>query len=781
MELIGEDDILTMSISMFKILGEGHRHDKDKFINIFRCVNICMFIWNLIIILGSIPYATGFVYINIMEGALSCSHALLKYACFIYYKSDIEKLLHDFQEFWKITQIPAIYGTAKIVHKYLFFGEKAYLTAGLTVMFIYNLRPLMDKQNRFMFECWPLLNQSIIMEAIVLFSQFYFFLVYISIVFAFDIFYIAYSIHLIMQLKLLKYTFEHIRRQDGSGRIYECIRQHKLLLGVFNRMRNVYFWMLLFYYAVTLITGCSQLYIILLAQPGLFEMIASTIYLAALLVEFGVYTISVEEIVYQLTDISRSIYMSTWYERNLSDKRDLLMIMMKTQQQKYLSAAGMIDMNVDTFGSSSLNSSMETIGEDDILTMSISMFKIVGEGNRHDKDKFINIFRCVNIAMFIWNLIIIFGSIPYATGFVYIKIMEGALSCSHALLKYVCFIYYKSDIEKLLDDLRAFWKITNTPAIYKIAKIVYKYLFFGQKVYLVAGLTVMFIYNLRPVLEKQNRFMFECWPLLNNSNIMEAFVLFSQYYFFLIYVPVVYAFDNFYIAYSIHVILQLRLLKYSFEQIKHEDESGLIHQCVRQHKLLLGRMRDVYFWMLLFHYAVTLITGCSHLYIILLAQPGLFEMIASTIYLAALIVEFGVYTISVEEIVYQLTDISRSIYMSTWYERNLSDKRDLLMIMMKTQRQKYLSAAGMIDMNVDTFGSALLKYVCFIYYKSDIEKMLDDLQEFWKITEVPEIDKVTKIVYKYLFLGQKMYARRVHCSVHIRFTPVTGKADAFYV
>lgn len=140
----------------------------------------------------------------------------------------------------------------------------------------------------------------------------------------------------------------------------------------------------------------------------------------------------------------------------------------------------------------------------------------------------------------------------------------------------------------MLDDLQEFWKITEVPEIDKVTKIVYKYLFLGQKMYMLAGFTVLCIYDLRPLLEKQTRFMFECWPLLNNSIIVETIVLFSQYYFFLISLSVVYAFDNFYIAYSIHLIMQLKLLRYTFENIRNEDESERIHQCIRQHKLLLA-------------------------------------------------------------------------------------------------------------------------------------------------------------------------------------------------
>lgn len=43
--------------------------------------------------------------------------------------------------------------------------------------------------------------------------------------------------------------------------------------------------------------------------------------------------------------------------------------------------------------------------------------------------------------------------------------------------------------------------------------------------------------------------------------------------------------------------------------------------------------------------------------------------------------------------------------MSNWYEADKLVKNILLTIMMRAQKQKYMSAGGLMNMNIDTFGS----------------------------------------------------------------------------
>lgn len=58
--------------------------------------------------------------------------------------------------------------------------------------------------------------------------------------------------------------------------------------------------------------------------------------------------------------------------------------------------------------------------------------------------------------------------------------------------------------------------------------------------------------------------------------------------------------------------------------------------------------------------------------------------------------------------------------MSKWYEMECRVKKVLLFVMTKAQRQKYLSAGGIIDINVDAFGSVSINNFIYLrvqYYK----------------------------------------------------------------
>ncbi|GJQ87662.1 hypothetical protein Trydic_g17481 [Trypoxylus dichotomus] len=124
-------------------------------------------------------------------------------------------------------------------------------------------------------------------------------------------------------------------------------------------------------------------------------------------------------------------------------------------------------------------------------------------------------------------------------------------------------------------------------------------------------------------------------------------------------------------------------------------------------------MREMYAWMLLFHYLVTLTTACSQLYVIMLRTSGVVETITTIIYIFNLFAEFACYTFPVEEIVFQFTDISNAIYMSGWFDASESRKRILLVMMLKTQQQRYFSGGGMIEININAFGSVARKAFSF--------------------------------------------------------------------
>ncbi|GJQ87647.1 hypothetical protein Trydic_g17471 [Trypoxylus dichotomus] len=139
----------------------------------------------------------------------------------------------------------------------------------------------------------------------------------ICITFTYDSMYISYSIHVIVQLRLLKYKLKHLVIGDDIGKLYDCLRHHQFLLS----------------------------------NADLIDLISTSTYIVALLIQFGYWSVPVEEIVFELSTISTAVYTSKWYEEDTIVKRILLTMMVRAQTQKYMSAGGLMEMNINTFGS----------------------------------------------------------------------------------------------------------------------------------------------------------------------------------------------------------------------------------------------------------------------------------------------------------------------------------------------------------------------------------------------------------------------------------------------
>ncbi|KAK9744747.1 7tm Odorant receptor [Popillia japonica] len=69
------------------------------------------------------------------------------------------------------------------------------------------------------------------------------------------------------------------------------------------------------------------------------------------IVQFGLYTFPAEEVAFEFLDISNAIYASKWYRNEVEVQRLILYVMRRSQQQKYFTGAGLIDISVETFDS----------------------------------------------------------------------------------------------------------------------------------------------------------------------------------------------------------------------------------------------------------------------------------------------------------------------------------------------------------------------------------------------------------------------------------------------
>lgn len=153
---------------------------------------------------------------------------LLKYSFYCYNKPNLEKLLNLKQKFWDTND--KIDLSTKRIFKNLNIIQYFAMIMGLSVGVMYSLRPFFNHSNKFIFDS-GFMADSIILETIVLFSQYYFLIFWVPVTLGYDAIYFCFSTHVIIQTRMLKKKLREISRDVRIEEVYRCITHHQLLLA----------------------------------------------------------------------------------------------------------------------------------------------------------------------------------------------------------------------------------------------------------------------------------------------------------------------------------------------------------------------------------------------------------------------------------------------------------------------------------------------------------------------------------------------------------------------
>lgn len=144
------------------------------------------------------------------------------------------------------------------------------------------------------------------------------------------------------------------------------------------------------------------------------------------------------------------------------------------------------------------------------------------------------------------------------------------------------FLYYKSDLIQLLNDMLHFWNSRK----FASANLIYQYLNTGQNCFIASSLVVITTMFLRPALNNNSKYIFHCYE--PESFTLDTITLACQYYFVAIVLCITGSYDFMYISYSVHIIIQLRLLKHKLRNSIGDQDIATLHNCVKHHQLLLS-------------------------------------------------------------------------------------------------------------------------------------------------------------------------------------------------
>lgn len=160
------------------------------------------------------------------------------------------------------------------------------------------------------------------------------------------------------------------------------------------------------------------------------------------------------------------------------------------------------------------------------------------------------------------------------------------------MFKYFVFMYNKTDLQELMiAKVERFWKIPReNRKLSKDIGNIYKGVNCLQIVMLADVVPVITIYFLTPYFNPSNIYIFPS-NVFVNSIVMDAIVLFFQYYFATFVAFIVVGYDFIYLSLCTELRVQAKLLKYELNRVFSRTGGGdasAIAVCVKQHNFLLS-------------------------------------------------------------------------------------------------------------------------------------------------------------------------------------------------
>ncbi|KAK9711573.1 7tm Odorant receptor [Popillia japonica] len=225
--------------------------------------NIIVMILMLFYILLDFYRVNGETYAKVLQSTISVCHTLLKYLLMIHFKEDVEILRNtitsELDKYKCVMSKKAIGYLRTIQHI-----EELITMVGATTVYIYLLRPLLNSNYFLLLE--TALPDSLALNAIMLLCQYYFMWMGYLLVFGYDLTYFVCCEVTVLQMQLLKRRLVEITNSEDfriKSTIRPCIAYHQTLLLIYSQMRSMYSTALLFHYFVTIITMCSDLFVLI--------------------------------------------------------------------------------------------------------------------------------------------------------------------------------------------------------------------------------------------------------------------------------------------------------------------------------------------------------------------------------------------------------------------------------------------------------------------------------------------------------------------------------------
>ncbi|XP_065156425.1 odorant receptor 49b-like isoform X2 [Atheta coriaria] len=251
--------------------------------------------------------------------------------------------------FWNPDDFPKslqrkIESTYKLVYRILFtFAVLVYCTCVL-----FYLQPIF-KPNELLVACYvPDIPYAF--EILQVYEYIYGF-TFAAFVVGIDSLYVIYCTHLIVQIKIINYSLEHIDVTDANfmNDFKVLIEYHNFLLMYASELLSFWSLPLLAQYVISIYMSCMELYMLVENLSNFGRVMLSAVYCSSLYVQFALYCFPATYFIAEAEILPVSMYNSNWYEGTISIQKNVCFVIMRAQKSFRFYAAGLAEINCQAF------------------------------------------------------------------------------------------------------------------------------------------------------------------------------------------------------------------------------------------------------------------------------------------------------------------------------------------------------------------------------------------------------------------------------------------------
>ncbi|KAL0883468.1 hypothetical protein ABMA27_016840 [Loxostege sticticalis] len=143
--------------------------------------------------------------------------------------------------------------------------------------------------------------------------------------------------------------FKQDQEVDIKANIRSCIQQHQAVLEAADLLQEHFSSPILAQFTVSMVIICVTAYQLAFESSNTIALLAMACYFTCMTLQVFLYCYQGHELSVESGNVGAAVYESPWYKMSLPLRRDLLMLMMRSQRLAKLTAGGFTTLSLNAF------------------------------------------------------------------------------------------------------------------------------------------------------------------------------------------------------------------------------------------------------------------------------------------------------------------------------------------------------------------------------------------------------------------------------------------------